>query len=167
MQPITELDSRYSSPDAEATDWEVVRKALDDAELFWITTVRPDGRPHVTPLVAVWLEAALHFATGADEQKAANLRTNSQVILTTGCSGWQEGLDLVVEGEAVRVTDDAMLQRLARAWTQKWDGSWQYEVQDGAFTHEAGEAIVFRVAPTKVLSFDKGTGAASRHRVAR
>jgi len=42
---------------------------LEDAELFWITTVRVDGRPHVTPLVAVWLDDAIHFATGAGEQQ--------------------------------------------------------------------------------------------------
>jgi general stress protein 26 len=67
--------------------------------LFWITTVRVDGRSHVTPLVAVWLDEAIYFATGADEQKAVNLRNNQNVILTTGCNDWEQGLDVVVEGE--------------------------------------------------------------------
>jgi hypothetical protein len=35
------------------------------------------------------------------------------VVLTTGCNRWNEGLDVVVEGEAVRVTDEEMLKRLA------------------------------------------------------
>jgi Pyridoxamine 5'-phosphate oxidase len=77
---------------------------LEAAELFWISTVRADGRPHVTPLVAAWLDGAIHFHTGADEQKAANLRANPHVVLTTGCNRWNEGLDVVVEGEAVRVS---------------------------------------------------------------
>jgi len=95
MEPITELDARFSSPDADAASWEAVRQVISEAQLFWITTVRADGRPHVTPLVAVWLDDSLHFCTGADEQKAVNLETNPEVVLTTGCNGWQEGLDVV------------------------------------------------------------------------
>ena len=45
-QPVTELDTRFSDQDAVATDWEETRRALEDAELFWISTVRADGRPH-------------------------------------------------------------------------------------------------------------------------
>jgi hypothetical protein len=43
------------------------------------------------PLVAVWLDDAIHFATGRGEQKAVNLRTNQNVILTTGCNDWEQG----------------------------------------------------------------------------
>ena len=100
-EPTTELDSRFSDPDAVATGWEETRRALEAAELFWISTVRQDGRPHVTPLVAVWLDDALHFCTGPTEQKAINLSHDANVTLTTGCNDWQRGLDVVVEGEAV------------------------------------------------------------------
>jgi len=156
-QPVTELDTRFSDQDAVATDWAETRRALEEAELFWISTVRADGRPHVTPLVAVWLDDAIHFATGPDEQKAVNLRTNQNVILTTGCSEWERGLDVVVEGEAAQVTDDGTLERLAQAWRTKWDGRWKFTVRDGGFEHEAGTALVFSVTPTEVLAFGKGT----------
>src|SRR5437667_1724110 len=115
-EPVTKIDLRFSDPDAVATGWDETRRVLETAELFWITTVRADGRPHVSPLVAVWLEGALHFSTGATEQKALNLRTNPHVILTTGCNNWNQGLDVVVEGDALRTTDDATLHRLADAW---------------------------------------------------
>ena len=166
QQPVTDLDTRFSDQDAVATDWDETRCAIDDAELFWVTTVRADGRPHVTPLVAVWLDDAIHFATGADEQKAVNLRTNQNVILTTGCNQWERGLDVVVEGEAVRVTDASVLARLAEAWTAKWDGRWHYEVHQGGFRHEDGSSpvLVFAVKPAKVLAFAKGTFGQTRHR---
>ena len=164
-QPVTELDTRFSDQNAVATDWEETRRLLEEAELFWISTVRADGRPHVTPLVAVWLDGAVHFATGAGEQKAVNLRTNQNVILTTGCNEWERGLDIVVEGEAVQVTDDDLLARLAEAWKTKWDGQWQYEVSDGRFEHGGGgAALVFSVAPTKIFAFAKGTFGQTRHR---
>ena len=70
------------------------RRALETAELSWISTVRPDGRPHVIPLPAVWLEDHLYFATGAGEQKAHNLAANPHVVLTTGCNTWDRGLDV-------------------------------------------------------------------------
>ena len=75
--------------------------------MFWVTTVRPDGRPHVTPLIAVWLDGALYFCTGPTERKAKNLLRNQNCILTTGCNKRNEGLDIVIEGQAVRVTDGA------------------------------------------------------------
>jgi nitroimidazol reductase NimA-like FMN-containing flavoprotein (pyridoxamine 5'-phosphate oxidase superfamily) len=165
-QPVTELDSRFSDKDAVPTDWKETRRTLEDAELFWISTVRADGRPHMTPLVAVWLDDAIHFAAGPDEQKAVNLRTNDNVILMTGCNEWERGLDVVVEGLAVRVTDESILERLAAAWTTKWDGRWHYEVHDGGFRHDAGDGavIVFSVKPDKVFAFAKGTFGQTRHR---
>jgi hypothetical protein len=163
-EPHTTIDDRFSDPDAVPTEWTESRRALEAAELFWITTVRADGRPHVTPLVAIWLDDALHFTTGPTEQKTVNLQANSRVILTTGCNTWDRGLDVVVEGDAVQVTDDAMLERLAKTWATKWDGRWHFEVRDGGFHHEAGSALVFAVRPAKVLSFGKGTFSHTRHR---
>ena len=116
-EPTTTLDSRFSDPNAVATDWKETRHILESAQLFWICTVRADGRPHLTPLVAVWLDGAVHFCTGATEQKAINLRSNPHVILLTGCNQWDKGIDVVVEGDAVQVTDNEALERLARAWT--------------------------------------------------
>jgi general stress protein 26 len=166
MEPVTELDQRFSDPGATATDWQEVRDALASAQLFWITTVRRDGRPHMTPLVAVWLDDALFFCTGPSEQKAVNLRDNQEVILSTGCNQWDAGFDVVVEGTARRVTDAATLARLTQVWRSKWDGRWHFEVDGDAFRHEGdeGRALVFEVAPRKVLSFAKERFAASRHR---
>ncbi len=156
-EPVTAIDPRFSEPGAVVTSWDQTRSVIDTAELFWITTVRADGRPHVTPLVAVWLDGAIHFCTGAHEQKAVNLRRNTHVVLTTGCNNWEAGLDVVIEGEGVQVADDLRLQRLAAAWATKWDGRWQYEARAGSFNHPDGRAaLVFSVTPTKILAFAKG-----------
>src|SRR5262245_3961591 len=109
-EPETELDPRFSEPDASATSWTAVRQMIDEAELFWISTVRPDGRPHVTPLPAVWCDSALYFCTGAEEQKGVNLARNPQCALTTGNNEWKSGLDVGVEG-AARVERDEDLSR--------------------------------------------------------
>ena len=162
--PTAELDPRFSDPGASPTSWEDTVNVLETAELSWITTVRADGRPHVSPLVAVWSDGAVHFCTGAEEQKALNLRANPHVILTTGCNDWTRGLDVVVEGDAEQITDDATLQRLAQLWRDKWDGRWQFEPGAGEFRHEAGSALVYAVAPKKVLAFGKGEFTHTRFR---
>src|SRR5215211_2512707 len=109
-EPTPELDSRFSSDDAAPIPWAEGRERLEGAEVYWISTVRPDGRPHVTPLLAVWLDAALYFCTGLGERKARNLVRNPHVVVTTGCNVLQ-GLDVVVEGKAVVESDEASLQR--------------------------------------------------------
>jgi nitroimidazol reductase NimA-like FMN-containing flavoprotein (pyridoxamine 5'-phosphate oxidase superfamily) len=159
-----QLDERFSDPDARPTPWETTREVLEAAQLFWVSTVRSDGRPHVTPLVAVWLDEALHFCTGPGEQKALNLAANPDVVLTTGCDRWDEGLDVMVEGRARRVTDAATLERLAAAWADKWEGQWRYEVTDSGFAHNAaGVVLVFAVEPAKVLAFGKGEFSHTRY----
>jgi nitroimidazol reductase NimA-like FMN-containing flavoprotein (pyridoxamine 5'-phosphate oxidase superfamily) len=163
--PRTSLDERFSAPKATATSWEESRKVLEAAQLTWLTTVRVDGRPHQTPLVTVWQDGALYFSTGAEEQKAVNLRHNSHVLLTVADRRWEEGLDVVVEGDAVQVSDEATLRRLAQAWTAKWDGRWNFEVRDGSFFHRGGDfpVLVYSVTPAKVLAFGQGTFTHTRH----
>lgn len=162
--PTTQLDERFSDPGSTATPWADTRDVLESAELFWISTVRADGRPHVTPLVAVWHDGAMHFCTGPGEQKAANLANDPHVVLTTGCNRWDRGLDVMVEGEARAVTDRTVLERLAGEWARKWDGRWKFEATDGGFQHEGGGlGLVFAVKPTKVLAFSKGSFSHTRH----
>lgn len=119
-EPTGELDARYSSPDAAPTAWADARRRLEEAEVCWLSTVRPDGRLHVTPLLAVWVDGALWFCTGAAERKAANLRADPHCALTTGCNDLRSGLDVVVEGEAVVVGDDARLRPVADAYLAKY-----------------------------------------------
>jgi len=154
--PTARFDKRFSDPQADPTAWGEVEALLAEAELYWLATVRADGRPHVTPLVAVADDGVMHFTTGLDEQKARNLETNSRVALTTGNNTWAQGLDVVVEGAATRVTNTAALQRIAAAYDEKYGGDWHFEVGDGVFIHSGdSEAAVFRVEPSKVLAFAK------------
>ncbi len=163
-EPRAEIDARFSEPDATSTPWREVERVLNEAELFWISTTRRDGAPHVAPLPAVWDDRSLHFCTGAREQKAVNLAGSARCALTTGSNTWKVGLDVVVEGTARQVTDDDRLRHLADRWLAKYGPDWTFTVADGAFHHEGGAALVFAVAPTKVLAFAKGRFAQTRYR---
>ncbi|MFE7132117.1 pyridoxamine 5'-phosphate oxidase family protein [Streptomyces sp. NPDC057638] len=162
--PHTELDPRYSADGARASTWAEAVALLTSAEVFWLTTVRPDGRPHVTPLIAVWHDGAAHFCTGPGERKALNLRNNPDVVLTTGSNTLTEGVDLVLEGTAALVTDDSRLRALAHAYAEKYGEEWTFAVRDGAFVGDGGRALVYRVAPHTAFGFAKSPYAQTRWR---
>ena len=161
----TALDPRFSAPGAVPTSWEQTRRILEDAEVSWISTVRSDGRPHVTPVVTVWRDDALYLTSGPDEQKVRNLEDNPAVVITTGTNTWDEGTDVTVEGLARRVLDRDLLERLASAWRTRWDGSWRFNVAAGAFRHaHGGVSHVYQLLPSKVFAFAKSPSAQTRYR---
>ena len=156
-EPTTELQPQFSSENATPTAWAKAREHLEKAEVYLLSTVRPDGRPHVTPLVGVWLDGALYFCTGETERKARNLAHNAHCIITSGCNTLSDGLDLVVEGTAVRMSAESRLQRVADSYALKYDSPFRFTVRDGVFLNsEGGEALVYEVAPVTVFGFGKG-----------
>lgn len=162
--PVTEMQSQFSSDDATPTTWAEARECLQKAEVYWLATVRPDGRPHVTPVLAVWLDGALYFCTGPSERKAKNLAHNMHCVITTGCNALNEGLDLVVEGDAAKINDEARLQLLTDRYASKYGDDWHFTVRDGAFFGDGGEALVYEVIPTTAFGFGKGTFSQTRWR---
>ena len=87
------------------------------------------------------------------------------MILTTGSNQWEGGLDVVVEGEAVQVTDEGLLQAPRRGVGDEVGRTLALEVHDRAFRHEGStEAVlVFSIAPTRIFAFAKGTFGQTRH----
>ncbi len=158
----------YGDPSADAPAWADIDHRLTEAQLYWIVTVRRDGRPHAVPLCGVWSDGAFFFCTGDAEQKMRNLEHDPHIVVTAGplgADGWTKGKDIAVEGVATRVTDEALLRELAEAWRTKYDGDWVWEVRDGRFfevSHQGdgtgGGAAVFRVPPDKVLVFGDDHG---------
>src|SRR5689334_21324122 len=145
-----QIDSRFSSPTAPAPPWELVESLLEHAELYWLTTVRSDGRPHVTPLVGVWSDGHFAFCTGVGEQKHVNLQRSPLVAVTTGNDGWKSGTDVVIEGVAERVTGRERLRPLAEAWQSKYGEDWAWDADDEGFTDGDGSRPwVYVVSPAK------------------
>jgi hypothetical protein len=157
MTPATDLNPGFSSPDATPVPWAEATKDLEKAEIFWLSTVRPDGRPHVTPLAAVWRDGAIYFCTGSSERKTLNLAENQHVVVTTGCNVFKEGLDIVIEGDAVRTTDQAKLQGLADGLRAKYGSFFDFQVREGGLAGEDGDvAPAFEVAPKRAFGFARG-----------
>ncbi len=136
-QPATEP----MIPDAEATPWAEARERLEKPEkyrTYWIATVDPDSRPHVMPVIGLWLDGAFYFISGESTRKGRNLASNPACVMTVGMSTLP-ALDLVVEGKVVRVTDNAKLQRVATGYSTELH--WPLTVRgDGVFGPNAPTA---------------------------
>ncbi|GAA1948330.1 pyridoxamine 5'-phosphate oxidase family protein [Amycolatopsis minnesotensis] len=155
-EPDTALGP-FSSPEAQATPWASALAILGEAEVFWLSTVRPDGRPHVTPLLAAWTLDGLCFTTGAQERKAQNLGPNPRCVLTTGTNALT-GVDVVLEGVASVVDERSERVRAVADFERKYgahltspEGTW----------YGLGQAVIdggirlYRVAPAVGFAFGK------------
>ena len=95
----------------------------------WLATTDPDGGAHLAGVGAIWLHDRFWFTSGPGTRKSRNIAHNPTCAISVGLPG----IDLVVEGRAVRVTDEATLQRVADQYTKS---GWEPSVKDGAFTAE-------------------------------
>jgi nitroimidazol reductase NimA-like FMN-containing flavoprotein (pyridoxamine 5'-phosphate oxidase superfamily) len=155
--PVPEL-AAFSSAGAVAASWKQARAVLEDAPVYWLSTVRPDARPHVTPLLGVWVLGALYFCTGSAERKAKNLAGNPRCSVTTGRNSL-DGLDVVVEGSAHPVSDGGERQSVAGAFESKYgshltapEGTW-FGLGDAI---RGGDVPLYRVTPSTAFGFGKG-----------
>ena len=94
-------------------DWAAVIEKLDagsapapdahNARTTWLATVNEDGSPHVTAVGALWLDGAFWFQTGAGTRKSRNVARDPRCSIAVSI----RDADVVVEGDAARVTDPA------------------------------------------------------------
>jgi hypothetical protein len=134
--PRTDLGP-FSGDEAKVRPWAHTLDAIRRLQKFVLCTVRADGRPHATPLLAVWAMDGMTFATGEDEQKAKNLTSNPQCILTAG-TNTLTGEDYVIEGSASLVSETDRLATIAAAFEQTY--GWHLTREDGTW-HGMAEAI--------------------------
>ena len=96
-------------------------------QLSYLSTVRPDGRPHSAGVGAMWYDGDMYIVSGPDTRKSKNLAQNPNCTLAVHLPG----LDLILEGTATRVTDAATLEALAARYNA---GGWPCTVEGAAFT---------------------------------
>jgi hypothetical protein len=114
---------------AKPLPWSRALKQLGSktAGTYWLATTRPDGRPHVAGTGAVWVDGKIYFVSGARTRKSRNLAANPRCVFSVSLTG----IDLVIEGPAIRVTDRPTLLRLAKRYA---DQGWPTSVSGAAFT---------------------------------
>ena len=105
-------------------DWNTIIEKLDagsapapdahNARTKWLATVNEDGTPHVTAVGAIWLDGTFWFQTGAGTRKGHNVERQPRCSVALSI----RDADVVIEGDAARVTEPDMVARVAKAWAE-------------------------------------------------
>jgi hypothetical protein len=132
MPPVLTDTTSLDIYGAGSMPWSRALEALGTGSLgpeipCFLGTVRPDGRPHAAGIGVVECDGDAYFTSGPGTRKARNLAENSACTISMRL----DGLDLILEGDAHRVTDEATLDRVATVFA---DGGWPAKREGDAIT---------------------------------
>jgi hypothetical protein len=140
-------------------DWAIVEARLVDAVNYWLSTTRPDGRPHVVPRWGVWVDEKFFYDGSPQTRHARNLATNSNCALHL-----EDGVaPTILEGEAT-VPDPVtggLAERLSAEFIRKYESlgyspapdSWSGESSGGLHVFAPRTAIAWSQFPTDLTRF--------------
>jgi general stress protein 26 len=132
----------YGVPEDEAgmIEWSHASAILTGATMYWVCSIRPDGRPHVVPVWGAYEDEVLYIETGGhDTRKAKNIDANPHVVIHV-----EKGEDVViVEGTAARPTEiaPATFERIQAAFKAKYNSYVPETYREG--THVVAPRVMF------------------------
>ena len=148
--------------DLPLVDWSTITERLEqgmtqapstggpDRHTCWLATIDADGSPHVTGIGAIWVDGRFWFETGDRTRKARNIARDPRCTLSISTHEF----DLVVEGEAAKITDPATVASMADRWAAE---GWPCRVDETGVALTADFSapsagpppwFVYRVTPT-------------------
>jgi hypothetical protein len=164
MAEQTPVAEQVLTDDAGTTPWAVARERLENPEkprTYWLATVRPDGRPHVMPIIGAWIDGALYFISGDAIRKGRNLAGDSRCVIATS-STTLPSLDIIIEGDARQLTNEATLLHVTDVFRSKME--WPLELRGtrvhGPNAPTAGPPpyTVFQLTPSTIFGLPGMTG---------
>jgi hypothetical protein len=117
---VRNLDG-YGTPPIE---WARVQQVLDTQltqapgtggpgrHTSWLTTINPDGTPHVRPFGVISVGGTWYFNSGPSTRKSRNITRDPRCVVSVATHPF----DLVLEGTAEQVVDATELQTVADAF---------------------------------------------------
>ncbi len=142
-------------PGTEPLSWKEVRRRFNSERWYWVATTGIDGRPHVRPVLAVWLGEKAYSTTSPRAQKGRNLEHRPECSLTAR----SPAVDIVIEGLTSWVTERGLLEQVAAAYDGKY--GWPVTITDGdmfdapygAPTAGPPPYRVYQITPTRAYAF--------------
>ncbi len=132
-----------SADPAGMLPWSWAVERLQAPRNYWLSTTRPDGRPHVMPVWCVWINNAFYFSTGAQARKARNLAANPHCVISVE---YAEGA-VMVEGSAGIAAPETVPPEAFAAYHAKY--GWVLDPQMGP---------IYALQPRVVFGISNVTG---------
>jgi hypothetical protein len=140
----------YGIPESEegTLPWSYVEERLAEARNYWVTTVRPDGRPHAMPVWGAWLDGKLYIEGSPETRRHRNLAANPHVVAHLE-SGSQV---VIIEGVAAEAgkPEASLGQRLSLTLSTKY-GPLGYTPGPDTWDHGG----LYAIQPQKVFAWTK------------
>jgi general stress protein 26 len=133
-----------SDPTAGLKQWSWALERLEKSHNYWISTTRPDGRPHLMLIWGIWWQDAFWFSTGPRTRKAKNIAADPHCVLGT------EKADeaVILEGVVEEIKDRSIWKQLAQIYNNKYGGDVEPLLM-------ASQGRVFRVQPQVAFAQDE------------
>jgi PPOX class probable F420-dependent enzyme len=121
---------------------------LDRESVVWLSTVRPDGRPHLIPIWFWWDGTAVLFASKPEACKVANLRANAHCMLAIGDPDADFDVALIeAQGQLAAIpTEELLAAGLLTKYRDRMDATGLT-----ATTFAGTYSQVVRIVPTRWL----------------
>jgi nitroimidazol reductase NimA-like FMN-containing flavoprotein (pyridoxamine 5'-phosphate oxidase superfamily) len=165
LKPISEKNLSLPKYGMGPVAWDRAREHLEQAwngqgpgadsspRTLWIATIHPDGRPHVMPAGINFYNGKFYLVSGAGTRKSQNLAVNPRCTIALAA----RGIELSVEGEAQKVSDEGKLNEIAAVYGAN---GWAPKIENGAFVHEYGAPSagappwnLYEITPKTVFGF--------------
>ena len=140
----------------ETTSWATAQERLANPEYqrtSWLATTRPDGRPHLMPVITTWIDGEIYVIAGEGTRKARNLAANDRCVIAM-TSTTLPSLDIVLEGRAHPVDDADTVRQLAEVFAKSgWPLEAQGDKVNGPHAPTAGPPpyTIYRLVTTKAF----------------
>jgi hypothetical protein len=153
-----------AEPGTQPLAWDEVRQRFEAERWYWLATAGRDERPHVRPVLAVWLQDKVYSTTSPGAAKGRNLQLRPDCSLAARAPA----IDIVVEGPTSWVDDRHLLERIASAYDSKY--GWPVTITKenmfgapyGAPTAGSPPYRVYEIAPRLVYAFGTGDDLGAR-----
>ena len=129
--------------------WNKIDNWLRAARSIWVSTTRPDGRPHAVPVWFIWDGSSVYFISARSLQKSGNLARQPWIVVHLG-----DGDDVVIlEGSVEIITEQAELERVDAAYQAKY-----VDPGSGAqATIFEPDVDLYRVNVKRIMAWEYGT----------
>ena len=128
----------YGIEESEAglLGWDFVQNEMKDAKNYWLSTIKPDGRPHAIPIWGSWINDGFYFGGGSETQNRKNLAENPYIVVHS-----ESGTKVVIiEGKVSIENNEILIKEIKKDYMRKYN-----------LDHPSP---FYRVNKTKVLCWD-------------
>ena len=124
-----------------------IDRRLREATVAWLSTVRPDGGPHLVPIWFLWDNETILIFSMPKNQKLRNLRQNNRIVL--GIPSGDGVSNVLVEGQAELLGAGEVTTMLPAYVTKYGKLITAIGLDPASMARQYSEAI--RITPAKIV----------------